>query len=66
MSHIMEEIRILQKLNHQYLVKYHETFDDLQYVYLVMDFVEGISLSEILNRSEGNRLSEVEAATYML
>ena len=48
MSAIMEEIRILQKLNHECIVNYHETYDDFQYVYLVMDFVEGTQLSEVL------------------
>lgn len=38
---IKEEVRILTKLDHPNIVKYYETYDDIKYMYLVMEFCSG-------------------------
>lgn len=38
---IKEEVRILTKLDHPNIVKYYETYDDVKYMYLVMEFCSG-------------------------
>ena len=38
---IMEEVAILNKLDHPNIVKYFETYDDDKYTYLVMEYVSG-------------------------
>lgn len=38
---IKEEVKILSKLDHPNIVKYYETFDDVKYIYLVMEYCSG-------------------------
>lgn len=38
---IKEEVRILTKLDHPNIVKYYETYDDMKYMYLVMEYCSG-------------------------
>ena len=38
---IKEEVRILTKLDHPNIVKYYETYDDIKYMYLVMEYCSG-------------------------
>ncbi len=38
---IKEEVRILTKLDHPNIVKYYETYDDVKYMYLVMEYCSG-------------------------
>ena len=45
---IMDEIPSLYKLNHPNIVKYKETYDDQNKVYMVMDFINGQPLIEVL------------------
>lgn len=35
---IREEVKILTKLDHPNIVKYYETYDDVKYMYLVMEY----------------------------
>ena len=41
---IREEIEILQRLDHPNIVNYFETYDDTRYLYLVMEFINGVEL----------------------
>ena len=38
---IIEEVAILNKLDHPNIVKYFETYDDTKYIYLVMEYIKG-------------------------
>ena len=38
---IMEEVEILNKLDHPNIVKYFETYNDTKYIYLVMEYIQG-------------------------
>ena len=42
MDLIIEEVAILNKLDHPNIVKYFETYDDRQHIYLVMEYVNGV------------------------
>lgn len=37
----MDEVAILNKLDHPSIVKYYETYNDVRYIYLVMEFIKG-------------------------
>jgi serine/threonine protein kinase len=37
----MEEVAILNTLDHPFICKYFETYDDVRYIYLVMEFISG-------------------------
>ena len=43
---MMDEIATLNKLDHPNIVKYIETYNDAKYIYLVMEYVEGLPLFE--------------------
>ena len=45
---IIEEVAILNKLDHPNIVKYHETYVDTKYVYCVMEYIAGDTLIEKL------------------
>mmetsp|Transcript_37741 Transcript_37741/g.27445 ORF Transcript_37741/g.27445 Transcript_37741/m.27445 type:complete len:141 (+) Transcript_37741:46-468(+) len=38
---IMQEVEILNKLDHPNIVRYYETYDDNKYIYLVMELISG-------------------------
>ena len=38
---IKEEVRILSRLDHPNIVKYYESYDDIKYMYLVMEYCSG-------------------------
>lgn len=38
---IYTEIKILNTLDHPNIVKYYETYDDTDYVYLIMEYING-------------------------
>ena len=61
----MEEVAILNKLDHPNIVKYYETYDDQKYIYLVMEFIKGQQLFEKITAQENQTLHEHVAATYM-
>ena len=43
---IMEEVAILNQLDHPNIVKYYETYNDHKYIYLVMELIKGMPLFE--------------------
>ena len=54
---------ILQTLDHPNIVKYYETYDDVKYIYLVMELCSG---GELLDKvSKSGHFSEKEAADVM-
>lgn len=45
---LYDEVAILQNLDHPNIVKYHETYDDVKFIYLVMELCSGGELFEKL------------------
>ena len=43
---LMNEINILNKIDHPNIVNYFETYDDKRYIYLVMEYVRGKEMFE--------------------
>ena len=56
---ISEEAKIISKLNHEYIVKFHQNYEDYRRIYYVFELVNGGDLFEYV-LSKG-RLSESEA-----
>jgi len=44
LDNIMDEINLLNTLDHPNIVNYFETYNDLKYIYLVMEYVDGMPL----------------------
>ena len=61
----MEEVGILNKLDHPNIVNYFETYDDTKYIYLVMEYINGMELFDKITNRANNKFSEREAASYM-
>jgi calcium-dependent protein kinase len=41
LEQIVEEVKILNRLDHPNIVKYFETYNDSRYIYLVMELIQG-------------------------
>ena len=54
-----QEANVLARLNHPHLVGVTDFFQEGRNVYLVMQFVEGMSLSDIINRDGALREDQV-------
>lgn len=55
------EVAMMTTVDHPHIVKYYETYDDVKYIYLVMELLEGGELfSRILKKGEPN--DEFEAS----
>ena len=62
---IIEEVTILHSLDHPNIVKYHETYNDLKYIYLVMEYVSGKPLFDRITEQSNQTFNEAQAARYM-
>ena len=54
----MEEVAILNQLDHPNIVKYYETYDDQKYIYLVMEYIHGFQLFEMITAQENQTFTE--------
>jgi eukaryotic-like serine/threonine-protein kinase len=54
------EVRLLTDLEHPNLPRIHDHFTDPEHWYLVMDFIQGETLEEYLDRTESKHLSVAE------
>ena len=48
MERLKDEIAILNELDHPNIVKYYEMYDDIQYLYLVMEYCPGGDLCDAI------------------
>ena len=64
-DYIMEEIAILNHLDHPNIVKYYETYNDTKYIYLVMEYISGQPLFTKITQQTNSAFTEVVAAKYM-
>ena len=61
---IKDEVNVLSTLDHPNIVKLHEVFQDEKYIYIVMEYLKGRTLSDWLTKNE-KPMSE-EEATYVI
>ncbi|CAG9316609.1 unnamed protein product [Blepharisma stoltei] len=60
-KNVQRETRILSKLNHEFIVKLHETVETPSTINLVQEFVDGCSLHDYIRKMPGRKLQEDEA-----
>ena len=53
MKLILEQVSILQGLDHPNIVRYLETYNDKTYLFLVTEYVEGRKIFEQLTKGKG-------------
>jgi hypothetical protein len=61
---VQNEIKILQKLDHPNIVKLYDKIDTPKYLYIILEFVSGHSLSTSIKKKPSRRLDEFEANKY--
>ena len=61
---IETEIKILMKLEHPNIVKLYQRIDTPKFLYIVLEYVSGYSLSTSLKRKPNSRLEEFEANKF--
>lgn len=61
---IKDEIKILQSLDHPNIVRYHETYENEKFFYLVMEYWEGGEMFDKLTSKE-IKFTEQDAAKIM-
>ena len=62
---ILDEVSILTNLDHPNIVKYYETYIDEKYIYLVMEYIGGGELFDLISQQENQVFSEQMASVYM-
>ena len=62
---IMEEVAILHTLDHPNIVKYYETYNDQKFIYLVMEYINGMPLFDKITAQANQTFTERQAAHYM-
>ena len=65
LEQFLQEARTLARFDHPNVVRTRSFFEQNGTAYLVMDYLQGVNLSEYLN-ARGGRLSEQQAAEIML
>ena len=61
---INREVSIMRQVDHPNIVRYHETYDDVKYIYLIMELCQGGELFEQITKQE--MLKEEDSAKYMI
>ena len=63
MNKFLKEVRTISQLDHRNIIKIHDIFKENNTAYYVMDYVEGESLNDMVNRR--GALPEKEAVAYI-
>lgn len=58
------EIAIMKAIDHPLIVKFFENFCDDEFYYIVMEYVPGGSLMDLVNNDESSKLDEFAARKY--
>ncbi|OMJ75823.1 hypothetical protein SteCoe_24961 [Stentor coeruleus] len=59
-KNVMREIKILKKIDHNNIVKFYEEISGVNNLYIVMEYVKGISLNNHLVAKSTKKLTETE------
>ncbi|CDW86363.1 protein kinase domain containing protein [Stylonychia lemnae] len=62
---IREEVKILTKLDHPNIIKYYETYDDVKYIYMVMEYCSGGELFDKILAQKNSFFSETGTPLFM-
>lgn len=62
---LKSEIAIHRSLNHDKVVKFHDHFEDSDYVYIILELCPNQTLNEFMRKRPNKRLSEPEAMFYI-
>ena len=63
-DNLKNEIKIQKKLNHPHIIKLYDFFEDLENIYMVLEYAENGNLYLMLKKKK--RLPEREAFVYFI
>ena len=63
---VKNEINILKQLDNEYIMKLYEEIDTPNYLYLVLEYINGIPLIDIINNEDKNFLSQNRAKKLII
>ena len=63
---VKNEINILKQLDNEYIMKLYEEIDTPNYLYLVLEYINGIPLIDIINNEDNNFLTQNRAKKLMI
>ena len=59
---LMDEVKILQKLNHPHIIQIHDVYDTARHLYLILELVTGGDLFDKIIAQNGKGFAEARAA----
>jgi calcium-dependent protein kinase len=59
---LIDEVNILSELDHPNIVKYYESYEDDNYLNIVMEYLEGNDLFKLISSKKSNRFKEKDMA----
>jgi serine/threonine protein kinase len=62
----MDEVLVLNKLNHPNIVKYHDCYMDAVYINIVMEYCNGGDLAGLIKGREGRLMPEDEVMSLFV
>ena len=65
LTNLAREVEVLRSVDHMNIVKYIETYDERDFIYLCMEYIDGTDLLQKVIDQE-KALTEAEASKYML
>ena len=66
LNSIKNEVNIISSLDHPNIVKYFETYEDICYLHIVMEYVPGKTLHQIISEKKTFTEREISEITYCL
>lgn len=66
LEHLRNEINNAQKISHPNVIKVYDLFEDRGRYLLVMEYIDGKNLYQVLKNSSDKRLEEYEVIQYMI
>lgn len=59
---LKQEVEILKKLDHPNIVKYYDSYEDDGCIYIVMEYIPGENLNQLIKQRKINKFNEFNAS----
>ena len=62
MQFLKHEVEVLKKLDHPNIVKYFDTYEDEAFIHIVMEYIAGENLQQVIKQKKFNKFDEKNAS----
>ena len=59
---LKQEVEVLKKLDHPNIVKYFDTYEDESFLQIVMEYIPGENLLQVIKQKKINKFDEKQAS----